>query len=65
MIAPSHGLIWRSHGAEIVVGVSRLGQPAGQAEGAGDLRHDVGEHRHDGPEAILDGRVAAGREHVD
>ena len=49
MIAPSHGLIWRSHGAEIVEAYRNWANHRPQAEGAGDLRHDVGEHRGDGP----------------
>ncbi len=48
MIAPSHGLIWRQHIAEIRRRLSQLGRPSAEAEGAGDLRHDVGKHRGDG-----------------
>ena len=42
-------------------GVSPLGAPPAQGEGAGDLRHDVGEHRRDGP-GDLGGRHTAGRQ---
>ena len=48
MIAPSHGLIWRRHAAEIVAAYRDWANHRPQAQGAGDLRHDVGEHRGDG-----------------
>ena len=48
MIAPSHGLIWRSHGAEIVAAYRDWANHRGAAEGAGRLRYDVGEHGRDG-----------------
>ena len=40
------------------------GPPSAAAQGAGDLRHDVGEHRGDG-RGDSGGRDAAGREHRD
>ena len=48
MIAPSHGLIWRRHAAEIVAAYRDWANHRPAAEGAGDLRHDVGEHRGHG-----------------
>ena len=49
MIAPSHGLIWRKHLRDDSGRAYRnWANHRPQAEGAGDLRHDVGKHGGDG-----------------